>query len=271
VNKPTESHHHHSPGKGQKATTVARFALDSKVLPAITQSLSLAERIHQALLSRFKDSPPPPVLLGRDSSGQPLTGHAHAHIFCEPRSKENTIAHVTIYASGGFDADAQRALRSLGRIWGHGGHDIELVFIDLGWPETFSDSTLFKPAKVWESLTPFVSTRHPKTYRDGRPKMSPEGWQIDSPEHEIRRLLSQHPSTDVGAIELPTKIESLSSPTINGRPFRWHDFNTQRHQGGGACAYQPARGFRLTFAKEVSGPIALGYAAHFGLGLFVRV
>ncbi len=249
--------------------TVARYAIASNVLPRITASLSVSERVHQALLSRFKVSAPPPVLLGRDTNGQPLTGHAHAHVFCESRGNENTISHVSVYASSGFDAEAQRALRNLGRIWGHGGHDIELVLIDLGWPETFSDSALFKPAKTWESLTPFVPTRHPKTYRDGRPKMSPEGLQIDSPEHEIRRWLSQHIAAASGGIELPTKIESLSAPTINGRPLRWHDFNTQRHQGGGTRAHQPARGFRLTFAKEVSGPIALGYASHFGLGLFV--
>lgn len=248
--------------------TVARYAIASNVLPRITSALSVAERVHQALLSRFKDSLPPPVLLGRDPSGQPLNGHAHAHVFCEPRAKENTIAHVTVYASGGFDPEAQRALRSLGRIWGHGGHDIELVLIDLGWPETFSDSTLFKPSKVWQSLTPFVSTRHPKTYRDGRPKMSSEGWQIDSPEHEIRRWLSQHTVTADGAVELPRKIEAIDAPVLNGRPLRWHDFNTRRSQGGGTRAHQPARGFRLTFAKPISGPLALGYAAHFGLGLF---
>lgn len=27
--------------------------------------------------------------------------------------------------------------------------------------------------------------------------------------------------------------------------------------------------FRLTFAEPISGPLALGYGAHFGLGLFV--
>lgn len=264
-----------SSGKSSRSArlpTVARYAIASNVLPRTTAALSIAERVHQALLSRFKDSSPPPVLLGRDSSGQPLIGHAHAHIFCEPRAKDNTIAHITVYASGGFAAEAQGALRSLGRIWGYGGHDIELVLIDLGWPETFSDSALFQTAKVWESLTPFVPTRHPKTYRDGRPKMSPEGWQIDSPEHEIRRWLSQHPATTDGTtIELPAKIESLASPTIKGRPLRWHDFSTQRHEGGGVRAHQPARGFRLTFARPVTGPISLGYGSHFGLGLFAPV
>ena len=259
------------PGKTSRSSrlpTVARYAIASNVLPRITAALSVAERVHQALLSRFKDSPPPPVLLGRDFSGSPLTGHGHAHIFCEPRAKENTIAHVTIYASDGFDTEAQRALRSLGRIWGHGGHDVELVLIDLGSTETFSDSVLFKPSRVWESLTPFVSTRHPKTYRDGRPKMSPDGWQIDSSEHEIRRWLGQHASKTGALFELPIKIETLPAPTTNGRPLRWHDFTTLRHHGGGARAHQPARGFRLTFANPVSGPLALGYAAHFGLGLF---
>lgn len=255
--------------RGGRLPSVARYAVASNVLPRITAALVIGERIHQALLSRFKDRPPPPVLLGRNASGQPLIGHAHAHILCEPGTKRDTIAHVTIHAPQGFDADAQRALRGLNRVWGHGGHDIELLLIDLGWPETFSDSALFKPSKVWESLTPFVSTRHPKTYRDGRPKMSPDGWQIDSPEHEIRRWLSQHASATDSSVSLPTKIEPLAAPTLNGRSLRWHDFNTQRHQGGGARAHQPARGFRLTFASEVTGPLAFGYAAHFGLGLFV--
>lgn len=247
---------------------VARYAIASNVLPRITAALSVAERVHQALLSRFKDRPPPPVLLGRDASGHPLIGHTHAHIFCEPHLKENTIAHVSVYASQGFDAEAQRALRSLGRIWGHDGHDIELVLIDLGWPETFSDSAIFRSSKVWESLTPFVSTRYPKAYRDGRPKIGPDGWQIDSPEHEIRRWLGRHSSPTGETSELPSKIESLAASTFNERPLHWHHFATRRHQGGGVRANQPARGFRLTFSNPISGPLALGYAAHFGLGLF---
>jgi hypothetical protein len=36
---------------------------------------------------------------------------------------------------------------------------------------------IFGPAKVWRSLTPFVSTRHAKALRDGRPKMGANGWQ----------------------------------------------------------------------------------------------
>lgn len=255
--------------RSDRLPTVARYAVASNVLPRITAALSIAERVHQALLSRFKDRTPPPVLLGRDTNGEPLTGHSHTHIFCEPRAHENTIAHITVYASAGFNADAQRALRSLSRVWGHGGHDIELLLIDLGWPETFSDSALFTPSKVWQSLTPFVSTRHPKTYRDGRPKMGPAGWQIDSPEHEILRWLNQHPPSPGGTVELPIKIAPLDAPGMNGRALRWHDFTTRRHHGGGARAQQPARGFRLTFATPVTGPLALGYASHFGLGLFV--
>lgn len=54
-------------------------------------------------------------------------------------------------------------------------------------------------------------------------------------------------------------------------PEGWHNFNTQRHQGGGARAHEPARGFRMTFANPVSRLIALGYSSHFGLGLFTPV
>lgn len=32
--------------------------------------------------------------------------------------------------------------------------------------------------------------------------------------------------------------------------------------------YRPGGSWRLTFAEPVSGPLALGFACHFGLGLF---
>ena len=64
-----------------------------------------------------------------------------------------------------------------------------LVLIGLGQPETFPDCKLFGISKTWRSATPFVPTRHGKTFRDGRPKIDPTtGWQTGSEAHDLFRL-----------------------------------------------------------------------------------
>lgn len=243
--------------------TVARFAVSSAVLPRLLQAVSVAERIHQALLARFPDGSPPSVLSGRDAAGQPLAGHGHLHIFCEANGPRDAITHVTLFARDGFDAASRRAIESLQKVWGHGGHDLQLVLLGFGDEQTFADCALFGPAKVWRSLTPFVATRHPKTHRDGRPKLDADGWWIGSPEHDLRRLIAE------ARLPLPVRLERLATIPISSRQIRPVQFHTQRFHGRGRRAHSAPAAFRLTFAKPVLGPLAFGYGAHFGLGLFV--
>ncbi len=243
--------------------TVARFAVSSAVLPRITRAVSVAERIHQALLARFPDCSPPAVLSGRDAAGQPLAGHRHLFILCEANGPRDAISHVTLFAREGFNAEARRAIESLHKVWGHGGHDLQLVLLGFGDETTFADCALFGPATVWRSLTPFVATRHPKTHRDGRPKLDADGWWIGSPEHDLRRLIAE------AGLPLPTKIERRATIPVGPRYLRPVQFQSQRHYGAGRRAHTAAAAFQITFAETVSGPLAFGYSAHFSLGLFV--
>ena len=254
--------------------TVARFAVSSNVLPRITRALSVAERVHQALVSRFKGGPAPAVFTGLGPDGKPQPGHRHAFIFCESNGVRDAITHVTVLSRDGFGAPERQALESLQRVWGHGGHDLQLVLLGFGEPETFLDSPILnggKPAKVWQSLTPFVPTRHPKTFRDGRPKLDASGWAIGSPEHDLQRLIGEAHDGLNAPLPLPMKIEGQAHLTVNGRRLSALEFQAERHQGGGAHAGQTPRGFKITFVEPVCGPLAFGYAAHFGLGLFVPV
>jgi len=256
------------PQPGLSRPTVARFAVASAVLPRITRAVSVAERVHQALVSRFKDGPAPVVFTGLGPSGKPQRGHRHAFIFCEANGVRDAITHVTVFARDGFDTSARRALESLQRVWGHGGHDLQLVLLSFGEPETFLDSPVLnggRAATVWRSLTPFVPTRHPKTFRDGRPKLDAEGWAIGSPEHDLRRLLAE------AGLPLPAKIDPIEAIPVGSRRLRPLEFQSQRFHGEGLRGGHPGTAFRLTFAKPISGPLALGYGAHFGLGLFVPV
>ena len=239
---------------------VARFALASQVLPRITQALSVAERVHQSLC---KISDNASIFTGHDLEGKPLTGHQHAYIWCEALGERDAITHITVYAREGFPQETCRALRKLRKVWGHGGHELQLVLLGLGTTDTFEDSRAFGESDVWESYTPFVPTRHRKTFRDGRPKLDEAGWIIGSPEHDLRRLLPPD------KLALLKKIETRSRTKINDRELRWLQFGTERNHGGGCRAHEPGAGFRLTFGKPVKGPINLGYGAHFGLGLFM--
>lgn len=244
---------------------VALFAVESVVLPRITRALSVAERVHQALLARFPNGPAPPVFTGRDEHGKPSEGHQHAFIVCEANGASDAITHITVFAPAGFDESAWHALQTLRKIWGYGGSDLHLALLVLETRNALTDAELFAKAKTWRSLTPFVSTRHPKTYRDGKPKLDFEGWPIGSPAQDLRRLLRQ------ARFPAPVNLEELREIRINSQRLRPLEFQTERQHGNGRRAHQPATAFEIRFPEPVSGPIALGYGAHFGLGLFYPV
>jgi len=255
----------HSRARSSQRPTVARFAIQSAVLPQITRAVSVAERVHQGLLARFPNGSAPPVFTGRDEDGKPSSGHRHAFIFCEANGPRDAITHVTVFAPAGFDSPARRALESIQKVWGHGGHDMQLVLLGFGERNTFEDAALLAEAKVWRSLTPFVSTRHPKMHRDGRPKLDAEGWPIGSPAQDLRRLIAE------AGLPAPEKLEELREIPINSRRLRPLEFQTERQHGNGKRAHQPAAAFQIKFAGPVRGPLVFGYSAHFGLGLFVPV
>lgn len=250
--------------------TVARYAVASTVLPRFGAAVSVAERVHASLLSLSDGHP---AFSGRDEDGVPARrNHRHAQVFCEPSAGRNAVAHLTVFARMGFDSRALSALRRLGKVWGHGGHDLQLVLLGVGQPPDFTGpgsggdgSLILRSSYEWESLTPFVPTRHGKRGAGGAPKMDADGQQIGGPAHDLLRLLRQlHPEAE------PTILEARDSAPTHP-PLRWLQFQRRRTTGGGANAGSRGFGFRVRFAHEVAGPVAVGYGAHFGLGLFQPV
>jgi CRISPR-associated protein Csb2 len=256
------------PRRNKAGQTVARYALVSAVAPSIAQAVSVAGRVHDALCKwsdQGKGSAA--VFSGLSHDGNPRTDHQHAHIFCEANGPRDAITHITIWAPMEFDESACLALRRLNKIWGHGGHDIRLVLHGIGQLGDFKDCALFGKARVWRSLTPFVSTRHAKTFRDGRPKMDASGWQVGSAAHDLLRLLALHPQGTAATIK---QLDERGRPfQFGNQRLRSLQFQTIRHNGGGNRGNGSGNAFTITFPEPVSGPLALGYGAHFGLGLFV--
>ena len=235
--------------------TVARYAIRSAVLPKLEEALWIAERLRKSAMaqSREVDGNAKPVFSGHDVGG----GHLHAMYLATSEDPRNRgfIDHLTIRAKGGFDEQDVMALQRLRWLWGKGGHDLELILVGLGQPSDFGGdalprSRLLARSRVWESVTPFVPTRHPKTVR---------GVDRDGIQDQIRRGCEQL----LGVA--PELVESFSGP------IDWRRFRRRRQEGGGNRGPDRAYGARLTFAEPVEGPIALGYGAHFGLGLFCSV
>jgi len=66
----------------------------------------------------------------------------------------------------------------------------------------------------------------------------------------------------------PVNLERLESIQIKGRerkPIHFHRFRSKR-----GLTQPDTHGsfWKLTFAKPVTGPLALGFACHYGLGMF---
>lgn len=250
--------------------TVARFAIVGKVPPGITQALSLAERFRQGILAYVKTDASP-AFTGRDEHGAPLTTNEHVY-FLPECDQQGYVTHMTLYAPRGFSEADSLALSRLQKVWAMEGKgfEIQVVLLATGQTEDFNlSSPYFRPARIWTSLTPFVPVHHPKSTRTGVPKIDPDnGLQIGSPEHDCRRLLE--------LIAKEKKVVSVTRPENNGARIRIGSreipclkFQLQRRTGTGHRSDNRGYALQIEFEKAETLPIGLGYAAHFGLGLFL--
>jgi CRISPR-associated protein Csb2 len=259
--------------------TVARFAIRGNVLPRLTEALWVGERIRTAAMSH---SDAAPVFSGKTAEGDPVDdGHTHAHFLAEAPANDARIKSLVVYAPRGFDRSDQAALQGMRRVWGHGGHDLQLVPVGFGTPSDFGGfdehngrSRLLATSKTWISRTPFIPTRHLKLKLNGSENHDPirrtealcrELSRIVRLELSRRESLAEYAET----VEIVPILDSRTSGTeLHGRLTSWLKFRRQRQRGNGRAAGTHGYGFRLVFRELVTGPIALGYGCHFGLGVF---
>lgn len=249
------------PPRGSALPTLARFRFTGAVRPLATDTLSVMERRVRPALLRLSNGAS--VFVGRDSDNTPLRGHRHAHFFGEARN-DGRLSHLVVHAPMGFDDRAVKALRALNRLWARGEEELTLALDGLGDaanPRDAGGSALCGLGTVWRSATPFVSTRHPKT-RAGAPLLDAHGVWVGSAQHDLLRLL------EAKGFPRPVQVDLLDEACFGTTRLPWTRFVTTRRTGAGVRAMSPPAGFRLRFAHPVQGPIAIGYGAHFGLGVF---
>jgi CRISPR-associated protein Csb2 len=236
----------------------------STALPSTSRALPQAELLHRALVARLTAEQVRDCveLVGRDRSGIPARGHRHAYILPVDLDLDGRLDHILVCAEMGLGGAAQRAMRSLERTWTKGGvGELRLAVAACGdWaalrrlPSPLDEgcAQLLGPeegARVWRSVRPFVPPRH----------LKPRG--RNSAQGQVNAELASRGLPPASVIVLPWDDAT--------RAMR----HAARVRRAPASAPPVDLGFalELTFDQPVRGPIALGYASHFGLGIFGAV
>lgn len=206
------------------------------------------------------------ALSGHEGAG-PARGHRHAFFLPTDEDNDGAIDHLTVYAAGGFDDRELKALQSLSLLaWGRSGA-LRLELLGFLLPEELARVPAFAPSARWHSVTPMVLYRRPKKYRRGEPKLNEFGRQIDGPEDQLHREWGYRQALDP---DLPGIAAARLIPArtlSDGTEVHWLAFVRKRRRET-APVTGLAFGFEVEFEKPVPGPVAVGYGAHFGLGLF---
>jgi CRISPR-associated protein Csb2 len=263
---------------------VVRYALDSTVLPLVSETLPVAEAarrvlmgIHGRLTEKNGILGRSDVLSGKDEHGQRLTDHRHAYYLPTDEDGDGRLDHLMVYAAEGFGLDERRALDYLHELRtdreGEERHPLRLLLLGMGACEEYTAGPM-RASKTWISATPYIATRYAKTRGRNRIDLSsPEARTVFLRDDLRAQLVAVRPDlAGEGTPEMT--IEPLWDDNqvflIAGR-WRPIQFKRFRRKAGDDGGRRLAGAFRLTFSRPVRGPIALGWSSHFGLGQFVAV
>jgi len=243
------------------AITTARFALYGKPLPRIEDAVRTGESLRAAAMGRAKR------LLGPDALPTLLSGHdlgehnRHAHAFWLPDPNERgEIEHVLVHAPGGLSPEAMRVLTALQQIERGEGEPPRLMLEGFGTASLFDRVTpLSGESAGWRSVTPYLHPWHLK-----KPEMRTPQATAAAILGQLRREWCARGS---GLAEI-VEIRELPSIQHGGRALRPLHFHRFRRKSGLLQPDTLGRLLELRFAAPTRGPLALGFACHFGLGLF---
>ena len=260
---------------------IIRFAIDSTVLPLATFTLPVAEAARRALMSlqgqiteKDGERGRSDVLSGKDAASKPLTGHAHAYFLPTDEDGDGRIDHLTLVSRGGFQPDEMRAIDRLRMIRPHGRDNawdpLRVLLLGQGELSDYQPRPI-QSSSVWESVTPYIATRHAKTR--GPHKVDLRDFELRSNFliDDLRRQLAEvNPQIAQELID-SARITPIATDGHFKLKNRWRpiEFKRARSKRSDDGDRRPAGAFRIEFASPLQGPIALGHSAHFGMGLFL--
>jgi CRISPR-associated protein Csb2 len=233
---------------GTRATTV-RLALSGKPLPPIERALRIGEIARKAAIhhaERVAETVPASL----SGHGLPASNrHGHAFYLPEDADGDGHIDHILIHAPDGLSGEAIAALDRIDALWERGGGRWRVLFEGAAAPDALG-SIYTGIRSVWQSATPYLCPWHRK-----------RGFGIGE---QIAREcdLRGWPEPTVDFLE-NRRIEVR--PGVERRPVQFQRFRERRGLN------QPDKfghALRLVFPQPISGPVALGFGCHYGLGMF---
>lgn len=229
------------------------YAMESKVLPRVTETLFVSDQVHRKMMGIQKVMKGDPSKVswkfsGKQTDGSPQRGHRHVYILPQDRDGDGYLDHMLVTGRTPLDNSELQTLDGLSSLWqANGRPDIRLTPIEWG---TNGNLSCTEPSKRFISITPFVTKRH---YRKGRGEFT--DWLAE----EVKRECVN------SGLPVPTRVEMMPALKLRGRDIRWLEFRRSRRGDEDSMGF----GLVLEFDEQVTGPIALGYGSHFGLGQFI--
>ncbi|MFO1155213.1 MAG: type I-U CRISPR-associated protein Csb2 [Rhodospirillales bacterium] len=230
----------------REGLTTARFVLAGKPLPLMEDAVRIGELLRRALMEKAKhrlgEAAIPAVL---SCHGLVDPSHGHAFFLPEDADEDGRIDHVIVHAAAGLPRDCWPVLAELTRLWQPDGGEWRVALEGIGSAHTFAyDSQVLETSRRWRSVTPYLHPWHLK--------------RTLGPADQIRK------ECRLRGFAEPEPTEFLVDQR-HRRPVHFHRFRSKR-----GLVQPDTRGsfWELTFDAPVSGPIALGFGCHFGLGLF---
>ena len=207
---------------------------------------------------------------GRDADGNRLKDPAHVHAFWLPEDADadGLIDHVSVFIANGIDDNVRAKLDRITRLWlppKQQAEDVEvkdasamewrLALEGFGQPADFSEEGgMFGSSTRWQSVTPFLAAGHLKA----------EGYAGEARRLIRRRGMDVQLGFSVADVSV-RNLHEIDSDSAEHRVIKFHRFRSR-----GREAQPDATGafLEIVFPISIEGPLALGYASHFGLGLF---
>lgn len=232
------------------------------VRPLMSRALPLMEVLHSESIRKAVNElgfGNLPELSGKSNDGSVLRGHTHAHWMPLSLFGQWQIDHVLVHCRDGFSPQAVAALASIRWAFAKG---IERLSINLAGMGNLSEIkqqlerypscrttalSSLRAAYRWESVTPLVLRKF--AHQHGK----------KTAERQVREELAQR------GFDPPASVRFWSSEEMVRQKLK--GFVVKRKAGKPQPPMERSLAVTLVFERPQVGPIQLGYASHFGLGL----
>lgn len=180
-------------------------------------------------------------------SGHVAPGASHTYYLPQDLDHDGLIDHVLVHCESGLNAAACEGLRALSRLWDGSKGEWFVRLVQLGQREGFLEDPYLASGRKWRSVTPYC---HPWYRKPG----------FGASSQIVRE------STSRGwPAPRPRRLKAISA---GGRSLGPSDFVLTRRKREVRQPDSDGSFWRLEFPRSIAGPVTLGFARYWGLGLF---